>query len=373
MTNEIDTRMERAKRRLQPKNDWSLQKLYHDTVDKASIKGFLSKNIWKSKADADALYDWKYEHNPFGKTLLLVGEKTDRELVGLGIFMPWTLRRNSGVIGACQWIDLVVSFSYRGQGIPNKVLQDGLNEFRNNNSPVCFAFPNANSVPVHNENKGFLLGYIIRYVKPLQTGYLIKRFIKAPFLTRLVSIVADFFLVFCSRETWHGSSHRYAVERAFACGSDFDEFWQRFREKFSSVIATEKTKEYLNWKYINTPKANRQVYCAKKDGRIEGFIVLEATERLGYIIDAAAIDAVVLECLISFALKAFRQSKKDSAIFVCLENNVFLNVFKRFGFVEREGKKHFYIYLDENMPDKEYFQDSRNWFVTIGDCDIDSM
>lgn len=368
-----DTKLEQAKRRLQPKNDWSLKKLYHDTVDKASIKGFLSKNIWKSKADADALYDWKYERNPFGKTLMFVGEKASRDVIALGIFMPWALRRNSEAIGACQWIDLVVSFSYRGQGIPDKVLQDGLSEFRNNNSPVCFAFPNANSIPVHKENNGFLLGYITRYVKPLRTEYLIKRFIKAPFLARLAGIAADFFLALCSRETWHGAPAGLAVERVSTCGSDFDEFWQRLREKFSTTIMTEKTKEYLNWKYINTPKANRELYCAKKDGRIEGFIVLESAGRLGYVIDVAAIDTGVLEALIAFAIKHFRQRKEECVVFVCLENNAFLDAFKRFGFLEREGKKHFYIYLGEQLEHKEQFQDSRNWLVTIGDCDIDSM
>ena len=367
------TNQDQIQRKRRTRDDWSLKKLYHDAVDKAAIKGFLDKTIWKSKTDTDSLYTWKYERVPFGKTLMLVGENSGQEIIGLGLFMPWKLHLDSQTIGACQWIDLIVSFSYRGQGIPDRILQDGLAEFRANKGPVCFAFPNENSVPVHKANNGFLLGYIRRYVKPLKTGYLIQRFVKVAPLGRLLGVFADFFLRLFSKETFYFSTHGLKIEATSSCGSDFDEFWKQFSRKYSTMIMTEKTASYLNWKYLQSPKANRKIFCAKKNNEIQGFIVLEAGERSGYIVDVAALSDEALSVLTAYAIKYFRRLNKDSVVFICLENNMFLKVFKSFGLVAREEKSHFYIYVDEALEQKEFFRDSRNWFITIGDCDIDSM
>ena len=80
-----------------------------------------------------------------------------------------------------------------------------------------------------------------------------------------------------------------------------------------------------------------------------------------------------LEKIIACTLKHFRKAGLGSAVFVALENNMYVDTFKNFGFIARPEKKHFYIYLDENIQDKSYLLDSKNWFITIGDCDVERM
>ncbi len=77
----------------------------------------------------------------------------------------------------------------------------GLEEARNTGAAICFAFPNQNSVPVHKKNNGYLLGNILRFTKPLDSEYLIKRFIKLAFLAKISSFFANIVLKLVSKET----------------------------------------------------------------------------------------------------------------------------------------------------------------------------
>jgi hypothetical protein len=353
------------------KTDWILRKA--QGTDRESIIASFKNNLWQAKSNADALYQWKFEKNPAGQTLALIGVNQENRVVATSMFMPAKLVFNNTILKACQWVDLFVELEYRGQPLPSQSLQRGLEEFRRSGAPVCFAFPNDNSVPLHRKNNGIHLGLILRYTKPLNAEYLVARKIKNKFFSKLISVILSFALRLISKETYLLASGGFSVERAEYCGEEFNELWYRFSKALAAKVMVCKDSAYLNWKYLKSPNPNRQIYALRNNKELDGFVVLESTARIGYIVDIAAVSQNAFDHLIAFSLKIFRKQGKDSAVFAALENNMYFPHFKSFGFVERPEVKHFYIYLADNVVNKEYLQDSRNWFITIGDCDIERL
>lgn len=359
-----------ARVKIERKTDWLLRIANPD--DKEKITSFYKENIWKNK-DVQALYKWKYEGNPFGQTIMWVGINGSQQVISNCVFMPWKFRLNGKTIGATQSVDGVTQLEYRGQGITFKQLNSGMEEAGKTGAQLCFAFPNENGAAVHRKNNGHYLGYILRFTKPLRSEYLINRFIKTEILLKAFSFIGDIILRLCSKETYSFNLNGYIIKKEESCGNDIDNFWNKFKNKFDYKITTDKNSSYLDWKYLNSPNKNRQLFTVRKNSTVCGFVVLESTPQIGYIIDLLAYDKNALNFLIAYAIKYFRKICKDSVVFIALENNIYLKNFEKFGFVKRPEEKHFYIYLDENMENKEFFMDSKNWFITIGDCDIEKL
>jgi len=361
-----------AKVRIERKTDWSLGAAA--PYDKEKLVSFFSKTTWREKPARD-IYEWKFEKNPQGETFLIAGVNSEAAVIAANAFMPWNLSFNNNSIGASQWVDMIIELAYRGQNMPSKMLEMGLVKFRQSGSRINFAFPNETGVLVHKENNGFYLGGIVRYAKPLKTQYLVDRFVKSPVLSRFVSAVTDIVLQLFSKEAFSANLGRLtftAIDKD-ELNPVFDVFWNKAAKLYPMMIMTRRDRAYLYWKFVDTPNGNRRLYALKKGDEIYGYAVLETAGNTGYIVDILAYDDKSLKNIIVNALKLFRKEKLDSAVFVALEKNMYAGAFKSFGFVERPDKKQFYIYVDEGIDNREYFLNPANWYITIGDCDIERM
>lgn len=358
-----------ARIKIERKSDWKLRVATCD--DKKRVIEFMSKTTWKGR-DSDALYEWKFEKNPQGEAVLVVGENSSSEMIAAGVFMPWKMCHRNNTILASQWVDLIVDRAYRGQDIPDKVLYTGRDAFRRQCAKICFAFPNSNSVPVHERNEGYFLGNIVRYVKPLRTHYIINQKIKNKHLSLLISWLADILLKLFSKDTYIGTPSGHCFKKIDQCDETFDRFWQGFKEKNPNIIMTDRDSAYLNWKYIKTPNSDRNLFALLHDREVLGFACLEISQSTGYIVDMQANDDASLRELLSSVTRYFRNKAVDSVVIMALEKYIYHFMLNKFGFVRRPGNARFYVYLEGDV-DRDEFRDPANWLVTIGDCDIEKL
>ncbi|MFH1771747.1 MAG: hypothetical protein ABH872_02930 [Candidatus Omnitrophota bacterium] len=351
--------------RIQRKSDWVLSQV--PCKGREDVIDFFQSTIWKNK-DAGNLYSWKYEKNPKGITTTLFCKNGEGEIVAGAFFMPWKFAFDNKVITALQWVDMFVELSYRGQPIAAEMLKT----YNSLNAEICFAFPNTNGLAVHKKNNGLHLGCIMRYTKPLDFSYIVSRFIKNPFFAKAASFLINACMKIVSPDTYL-FLRDYSIVKADDIGEGYDIFWNKFKDKHRDVIFTDRNAAYMKWKYIDGPCKKRSVYFIKRGSRVEGFIVLEEKPEAGFIVDLAAESAKALSHLIAYAVKHFRRLKKKSLSFIALEKNLYFNRLKRFGFVERPDKTHFYIYPKNSIKEIEGFSKPDKWFITIGDCDIDAL
>jgi predicted N-acetyltransferase YhbS len=348
---------------IQKKTDWSIRRALPE--EDARLAAFLSEHVWRNGASGHDVYRWKYLRNVQGELTALLGTNQSGDIVATSMFMPWKLSIGGQPVKACQWADLFVAAEYRGQSLADLTLRQGMAESRGLGARVWFAFPNANSVPLHRKNHGTHLGHIVRLTKPLNVEYLLKRRVGNPAIAKaLASLINPGIRLFYQERFPDGCF----VERVVSFGPEFDDLWQRHVAQNPDMVMTWKDAAYLNWKYLEDIPGHRRVFATRREGRLEGFIVLEMSEDAGYILDVLALSDSVLNELIVFALDTFRKEGKQSAIFTVLENNVQLPVFQRLGFVPRPGPSHFFVYLDDSISAD--LKDARRWFITLGDCDV---
>lgn len=345
------------------KTDWSLR--LASSTDLPLLPAFLGKLVWDDVRTASATYDWKYRVNPQGETIAYVASNSADALVACSMFMPWQFAVGGAPVRACQWTDLYIEPEYRGQSIADLTLQGALEQSRQAGSPICFAFPNAYSVPLHRKNNGTHIGGLVRYTRPLDVEYLVRRRISNPALAKTIAAVVNPGMRLMHRRRL---SDDYEIERVAECGAEFDELWRRHLAAHADWIMSWKDAAYLNWKYVDAPGDHRRLYAVRQDGRLEGFVVLESTADVGNIVDLLGISGEVVEELIAFALATFRSEKKQSAAFTALEGNAYFETFKSLGFVQRPCPGNLFAYFDESCS--QVPRDASKWFVTFGDSDL---
>lgn len=344
------------------KTDWSIR--VATGADLALLPDFLGGLVWNDGQTAPATYQWKYQLNPQGDTTAFAVVNSSSTLVGCSMFMPWRLAVAGAQVRACQWTDLYVEPEYRGQAIADLTLRDGLEQSRRSGAPICFAFPNANSVPLHRKNNGNHIGGLVRYTRPLDVEYLIRRRISNPALAKTIAAVVNPGMRLMHRRRLSGA---YSIERVSACGAAFDDLWSRYLAGHQDVIMSWKDAAYLNWKYVNAPGDHRRLYGIQKDSRLEGFIVMESSD-VGNIVDLLGTSDEVVEELIAFALVTFRGEKRQSAAFTALEDNAYFELFKGMGFVQRPSPGNLFAYFDESCGTVP--RQAAKWFITFGDSDL---
>ncbi len=345
------------------KTDWSLRFATRD--DQSLLPAFLGQLVWSDPQTASAVYDWKYCLNPQGDTMAYVASNSAGALVACSLFMPWRLAIGAAPVRAFQWTDLYVELEYRGQSIADLTLQGALEQSRKDGAPVCFAFPNSSSVPLHRKHKGTHIGGLVRYTRPLDVEYLVRRRIPNAALAKTIAAVLNPGMRLMHHRRL---SDDYTVERVTNCTEEFDELFRRFIAAHPDWVMSWKDAAYLNWKYVSAPGEYRHLYGIRRNDRLEGFIVLESAADVGNIVDILGTSDAVIEQLIAFALASFRSEKKQSAAFTALEDNAYFELFKQLGFVQRPCPGNVFAYFDESCASAP--REASKWFITFGDSDI---
>lgn len=157
-------------------------------------------------------FKWKHYENPFGKSYGLLALDNGK-IVGLRMFMFWSFFNASTekYARAIRPVDTVTDEKYRGKGLFKQLTLQGLKDC-DKRYDVVFNTPNENSRP----------GYLKMGWKSIQT--------------------IDYF--------------KFGVVNPFKMKMDFEEIEDKsqlkvFKESCGDTYATEKSNEFLEWRYSN--------------------------------------------------------------------------------------------------------------------------
>lgn len=115
--------------------------------DTAEILDCCSVSLgWKDRDFDHALFRWKHETNPFGRSLIMVAE-TSGGIVAARPFMRWRFRRGEATLTAARAVDTATRPEARGLGLFRKLTMSGLEVLRSEAVDVIFNTPNDKSRP----------------------------------------------------------------------------------------------------------------------------------------------------------------------------------------------------------------------------------
>jgi len=115
--------------------------------DLEEILDVCSVSLGWTDAEFDrALFTWKHDTNPFGRSLIMVAE-TSGGLVAVRPFMRWRFRRGDETLTAVRAVDTATHPDARGQGLFRTLTETGLEVLRDEGAGIVFNTPNDKSRP----------------------------------------------------------------------------------------------------------------------------------------------------------------------------------------------------------------------------------
>ncbi len=227
---------------------------------------------WKADDPNEAFFAWKHDENPFGQSPAWVAEDDTGTLVGLRTFLRWRFRRPDGTtLSAVRAVDTATHPDWQGRGIFSRLTLSALDDLREEGVDCVFNTPNDKSRP----------GY-------LKMGW--QQVGKVPVSVRLTGprSLAKLAGARTAAEKWSEecSVGRPAAE-VFAAHDAVEALLTRIGTR--SHIATDRTPEFLHWRYRFDPLRYRAISLGT--GVEDGLVVFRARRR------GTAVEATICDVL----------------------------------------------------------------------------
>jgi GNAT superfamily N-acetyltransferase len=115
--------------------------------DEAEVLALLAASLGRGPTGSRSaeLFHWKHLNNPFGRSLLVVGE-ADGRIIGLRAFMRWRFVAGDRTLQAVRAVDTATHPDFQGRGVFSELTRAALAEAREQ-ADLVFNTPNEKSLP----------------------------------------------------------------------------------------------------------------------------------------------------------------------------------------------------------------------------------
>jgi GNAT superfamily N-acetyltransferase len=156
----------------------------------------------------------------------------------------------------------------------------------------------------------------------------------------------------------------------------FDEAYNDWRQNVIHKFGIQpfKADSYLNWKMIDRPFSRTEVFAAKENDQLKGFLILSSNNcngiQEGIIVDLITDpnDEKTISDLIQKAVEYFYNQQMNS-ILCCFTDRRIIRLLKRFFFLKVPKGLPVMLGNLERFQEKEYLTDINNWHLSLGDSD----
>jgi len=317
---------------------------------------------------------WKIENNPFkenGISVATVMEKEDR-IIGVISKMPAPLKFHEKET-KCIWLcEYIVHPDHRGLG--HKLMENVMKE-----PAILLGATNELSYKV---------------VKKLGWSdiYILKNRI---YITNLRHIlknkkVGNQFLQFICGKIWNVLNNflnilnkkkgkNISIEKITIFDQNIDKLWERIEKNYGIIVV--RNKEYLNWRYVDRPDINYNIYLAESDKKVLGYVVTRTDShddlKFGHIVDIICDFDRSDACypLINEAVQDFRIINDVDLItcYISPYHHLYDKALRRNGFFFKTSKRQVVFYNNSPSVSKNDISNTNDWFFTRGDSDMDMI
>jgi Acetyltransferase (GNAT) domain len=311
-------------------------------------------------------FDWLYKRNPAGPVRVWLALDETEQLIGTAAAFPRILymagqQRTAWVFG-----DFWISDRHRSLG-PALALQRALLEGADAAGiTVSYDFPSTAMTAVYRRLKIEPASRMIRMAKMLRVDRKLRECVRNEVLVKGLSSLGNIFL------SVTGSRAGGARDIAFSlldnrCGSEFDGLADRVAAR--SGLCVRRSSEYLNWRYVENPYKKHELMLARRDGALQGFVILSQNREDGEIVDVFGEDERVVRRLIDTAVELFRRRGVVTVSVELVDTHPWKELFKKSSFHPRESKP-FIVYTSRTGV-SPFGNNGLNqtWFITGGDRD----
>ena len=309
-------------------------------------------------------FDWLYLDNPFGKARVWISrEMAKGSVAGMAAAFP----RRVWVNGKSEigWVlgDFCLNPQYRSLGPALALQRECLKEINQAYQTFCYDFPSQVMMAIYRRMGMKAYGNLVRLAKPLRIDRKVRKFVKREWVVQGLSLPGNLLL--------KARDHKVNVP----AGITFDFFKEPFGDEFTRLdkeivlpnsVCLQRSAEYLNWHYLQNPLYQFEVFTARKEGVLQGYLIFYQNGEDGTIVDLRCVpETSHILTLIDRVTDTLRGRKVMTVSLPIFESHPWTNLFQSRGFVAREESP-VVVYAPGNT---DMTQDSCKWFLMYGDRD----
>jgi hypothetical protein len=349
-----------------------IMRRYHPT-DQPEVFEFLRASFSaEESARIIGQWAWKYESNPFnppeGPIVFVTRQGTKVVSIVAGFRLPaWIAGSLCQVENLGTW---VVHPDYRRQGIWWRV--DNRQVYQ---APIAIAWGRRLSAHIGTKG-GWVPSQMNAMLRILDPGQMIEHFSGSRVLASLGAAAHTATRVITYRFR-HSPFRNDTAVRLGGVDERCDSLWEHCRSDDRAMVI--RNSRYLQWRYMDRPDAEYLLFGVGHGSELLGILVARSTTRnsmrWGYLVDFLIANKNaegVFALLIQAALDEFR--RRGAAAASCYASDPYCrHILNQHGFfpVPQRDPIHFSLKIHPDRPDLTQFMESRRWYITMGDGDLE--
>ena len=302
--------------------------------------------------------NWQWKYNTFSKAgefIFLAFDKS--QCIGQYALIPYKLNSYGETIQALFSLDSMIHPNYQGQRVFTGLVKYAKKTLKNLENP-SITFLNENSISVYTKNfKWEYLGKIPVYCRPLSLKQIRNQNKILFFFLKPFSLIINYL----SSQKDDISLHRIKI---------FDGEIERNFSNDNKYYSIGRTKEFLNWRYIKSPKHYQcfKIFCK---GKLIGYCVISIEEKFGlkfaWVIDLYIQDKFINYFYIVLNIIATKFFLESDFITSLLPNICYKKYYARAGFFKIPQflfPHQFYFCANKNYSNHKNISKLENWYMT---------
>jgi len=301
-------------------------------------RGLLIEAIgrWLTPEADERRFDWLYRQGPHGPAHVWIATKGENgPLIGAAAAFPRRMYAKRAIQTSCVLGDFFVMPEYRSLGPAVQLQRACLSMLGPESFGSCYDFPASAMVPVYKRLSIEPTNNLVRLAKPLRTDRKMQELVKVPLLAKGASLAANQILKAKDRvRTANGGCEISLLTDS--CGEEFTSLAASISDQ--NGICTERSAEYLNWRYRNHYCRQYEFLMARRQGRLLAYLVYTRNGEQAEIADLFGVDEpAFLSQLVMEAAERLRREGVATVSAPILGSHRWLAFFEELGFHARES------------------------------------
>ena len=318
-------------------------------------------------------WNWQYKHLPSKDSYIYIA-KLEKKIIGYYHIPAYEVEIENSIYKIGQIQSVAVLKKYRGENIFQGLAQYA-NEDINQHLDLIYTFPNDKSIHTFTKYNNFsLVAPLPVYILPININKLISSKFKILGKLRIFWGMFEFLFTLLAKKEL---SRDETIEQCKRFTPELEKFICEFHNKNSINLL--RNQDYLNWRYINSPKGKYEIFTLRKNSILKSAVVVKK-ENLFSVSGLIVMDFVFdhpkdLQKLLSNLSKNMFFNEKDVPSFIFISAiSKGLNKLKYSGFIP---VPQVFIPRKLNLLARWTRKEITNelekpgsWFVSMGDWDV---
>lgn len=312
-------------------------------------------------------FSWLYENNPHGDAHAWVAYRVaDEAVIGMSAAFPRRVYVDANEEVAWVLGDFCIDDAYRSLGPALMLQRASLAEADSAGVAFCYDFPSIEMMAVYRRLQIAPFAKMFRLAKPLRVDRKIKELVKNQTIRRLLSAGGNL-LLRRGEQKYTGECGLQVSLCEGDCGPEFSGLAKSIGGRYG--ICIQRSAEYLNWRYVNSPLCQYELFSVRRDGALLGYAVLLQDGEDATLVDVFGIEEEnVLSALIAHGVAEMAARGVQTVSAALVEAHPWRALLERQGFKVREFSP-LVVHSPSGSESRTSVMKARKWLVMQGDRD----